>query len=159
MNSALLYILSPLLLLLVGFGSSFLSSAGNNQWYQNLTKAPWTPPSYLFGLVWAILYILLGVLLANTLLQRDTKAQLILLVSIILVVVIWPFLYFLGQLQLLSICLLLILICLSLVYCGLSIQAKSVLRCVLILPLIIWGCYATSLAAYAYLNTNPTTKT
>ncbi len=30
-------------------------------WYQKLIKPVWSPPSYLFGPVWTILYILIGI--------------------------------------------------------------------------------------------------
>jgi len=30
-------------------------------WYSQLTKPSWSPPSWLFGPVWTILYILIGV--------------------------------------------------------------------------------------------------
>lgn len=30
-----------------------------NDWYNNLKKAPWTPPDYVFGIVWPILYFLM----------------------------------------------------------------------------------------------------
>jgi translocator protein len=32
-----------------------------NEWYQKLKKAPWNPPSYVFGVVWTILYILMAI--------------------------------------------------------------------------------------------------
>ena len=32
-----------------------------NQWYKNLKKAPFTPPSYVFGIVWPILYTLMAI--------------------------------------------------------------------------------------------------
>jgi len=32
-----------------------------NNWYKSLKKAPWTPPSYVFGIVWPILYIMMSV--------------------------------------------------------------------------------------------------
>ena len=32
-----------------------------NQWYKNLKKATFTPPSYVFGIVWPILYTLMAV--------------------------------------------------------------------------------------------------
>lgn len=32
-----------------------------NSWYKSLNKAPWTPPSYVFGIVWPILYVLMGI--------------------------------------------------------------------------------------------------
>ncbi len=30
-----------------------------NDWYKNLKKAPWSPPGYVFGIVWPILYFLM----------------------------------------------------------------------------------------------------
>lgn len=30
-----------------------------NRWYKNLNRAPWSPPNYLFGIVWGILYALM----------------------------------------------------------------------------------------------------
>ena len=32
-----------------------------NNWYKSLNKAPWTPSSYVFGIVWPILYVLMGI--------------------------------------------------------------------------------------------------
>ena len=32
-----------------------------NEWYRKLNKAPWTPPDWVFGVVWTILYLLMGV--------------------------------------------------------------------------------------------------
>lgn len=32
-----------------------------NNWYKSLNKAPCTPPSYVFGIVWPILYVLMGI--------------------------------------------------------------------------------------------------
>jgi len=32
-----------------------------NQWYKTLKRAPWSPPSYVFGIVWPILYTLMGI--------------------------------------------------------------------------------------------------
>ena len=47
--------------LIVNFGGLYLgailmgSSPGSNTWYNNLQKAPWTPPGYFFGIAWTIL--------------------------------------------------------------------------------------------------------
>jgi tryptophan-rich sensory protein len=44
-----------------GIGLIFSSSPGN--WYASLTQPPGTPPGYVFGIVWPILYTLIGVAL------------------------------------------------------------------------------------------------
>ena len=32
-----------------------------NNWYQQLIKPQWAPPSYLFGPVWSVLYVIIAV--------------------------------------------------------------------------------------------------
>ena len=32
-----------------------------NRWYKNLNRAPWSPPNYVFGIVWGILYTLMTI--------------------------------------------------------------------------------------------------
>ena len=46
----------------------------NKEWYQMLTKSPLTPPSYIFPIVWNLLYIMLAS--AGSLLwkKRDTES-------------------------------------------------------------------------------------
>lgn len=47
--------------LLVGGISGFLTSGEVNNWYPNLNKPLWNPPNWLFGPVWTILYVLMGI--------------------------------------------------------------------------------------------------
>ena len=39
-------------------GSMASTSTGTDSWYLSLNKSELNPPSYIFGLVWPILYIL-----------------------------------------------------------------------------------------------------
>ena len=43
---------------LAGFATRDEAKGG---WYASLTKPAWTPPGYVFGPVWTILYVLMGV--------------------------------------------------------------------------------------------------
>jgi tryptophan-rich sensory protein len=45
-----------LVILAAAFGSSF--EAGT--WYQTMNKPSWTPPGWLFGPVWAVLYVMIA---------------------------------------------------------------------------------------------------
>jgi len=45
----------------VGIISGLLSQPGMNNWFENLNKPSWNPPSFIFGPVWTLLYLLMGV--------------------------------------------------------------------------------------------------
>ena len=56
----MLKILLYTLPLTVGFVSGLLSAAGLGDWFLQLNKPLWMPPSWLFGPVWTLLYALMG---------------------------------------------------------------------------------------------------
>jgi len=47
--------------LMIGFIGSFLTIASISGWYLTLSKPWFTPPSWVFGPAWTILYILMGI--------------------------------------------------------------------------------------------------
>lgn len=47
--------------LLTGFIGSFLTMDSVNTWYANLSKPSFNPPDWTFGVVWPILYVMMGV--------------------------------------------------------------------------------------------------
>jgi len=57
MKSTLVLLLFIIFVFTAAFaGSRFLPG----EWYRNLQKPPWTPPNWLFGPVWTILYIMIA---------------------------------------------------------------------------------------------------
>lgn len=54
-------VVSILLSLAAGFVGSYFTTSEITSWYKNLNKPFFNPPDYLFGPVWTILYILMGV--------------------------------------------------------------------------------------------------
>lgn len=46
-----------------GLGALFTTPSIRSGWYANLAKAPLNPPSYVFGRVWTLLFILMGLAL------------------------------------------------------------------------------------------------
>ena len=44
-----------------------------NQWYKTLKRAPWSPPDYIFGIVWPILYTFMT--FAFVIIWKDEKCQ------------------------------------------------------------------------------------
>ena len=52
-------------IVLLGSASGWLSNSGyGNAWFAALEKPPFMPPGWLFGVVWPVLYALMGVALA-----------------------------------------------------------------------------------------------
>jgi tryptophan-rich sensory protein len=52
------------LVLLLGFLSGQVGSNANSAWFQSLVKPDIFPPPMWFGIVWSILYVLMGIALA-----------------------------------------------------------------------------------------------
>ncbi|MEO8000548.1 MAG: TspO/MBR family protein [Arenimonas sp.] len=57
----------------LGLGSSMALFFGPDAWFQTLAKPTWNPPSWLFGPVWTVLYILLGI--SAWMIRRNTSAS------------------------------------------------------------------------------------
>jgi len=60
MNYKMKKILTLFLFLLFNFLGLYLGGLSTNpgvqsEWYQSLNQAPWTPPGYIFGIVWTLI--------------------------------------------------------------------------------------------------------
>ena len=76
-------------IVLLGLASGWLSNSGyGNAWFDALQKPFFMPPGWLFGVVWPILYILMGVALAMILAEppspRRRKALILFFVQLAL---------------------------------------------------------------------------
>jgi tryptophan-rich sensory protein len=119
-------------------------------WYKNLNKAPWSPPNYVFGIVWPILYILMCI--SVLLVYFDTKCfpycspityfllQLILNLS-------WTTIFFKFR-QLILALLIIILVILLTSYTSIIFYPINKIASLLLIPYILWLCLAFSLNLY-----------
>lgn len=62
MKKALDVIISILIVLLLGSISGVAASGGGSV-YESLNLPPFAPPSWLFGVVWPLLYVMMGIIL------------------------------------------------------------------------------------------------
>src|SRR3712207_2705037 len=63
-------------IVLAGSASGWLSGSGyGNSWFAALDKPMFMPPGWLFGVVWPILYVLLGISLAMILAERPSQRR------------------------------------------------------------------------------------
>ena len=62
MKKKLTYIaISVTICLVIGFLSGFATQSSVNDWYLSLNKPSFNPPNWIFGPVWTLLYILMGI--------------------------------------------------------------------------------------------------
>lgn len=68
------YVISVAIALAVG-GLSALLTAGSMDLYSEIVKPPLAPPSFLFPVVWTVLYILMGISAAMIYLEKDNTPR------------------------------------------------------------------------------------
>jgi translocator protein len=131
-------------LLLSGNGAS-------SDWYQNLEKAPWTPPGWVFGAAWTTIMVAFSIFM-SLLLQTSKNHKKILQLFAIqwLLNVAWnPAFFYLHQ-PWAGLFVLLPLTALVAYWCIKYIPTLK-MNVLWISPYLIWLCVATSLNAYVVL--------
>jgi translocator protein len=132
----------------LAIGSSFTNVGVASLWYQNLNKAPWTPPGFVFGIAWTTIMICFSIYMAY-LWENNTINKKILTVFILqwLFNILWNPVFFYFQNAILG----LVLISQLLFFVGylLFFNYKTLgIKTVFILPYFLWLIIATSLNAY-----------
>ncbi len=90
-----LFIISLVLPQLAGFVGAMATFRAVDTWYQEIAKPALTPPSWVFGPVWTLLYLLMGVALYLVLLRPEPKKRAVTLFSFQLVFnALWSVLFF-----------------------------------------------------------------
>ena len=135
---------------IVGVGSlmGWLSNSGyGNSWFDDLVKPIFMPPGWAFGVVWPILYTMLGIALAAILQEPATgrrRTALILFFVQLALNFAWSPIFF-GERM---IDLAMVVIVLMLVFTLATARAFKKLRTVagyLLIPYLLWLCLATAL--------------
>ena len=134
----------------LGLGSALMGTGPMGDWYQDLNKAPWTPPGWVFGAAWTVIMICLSIAMAQMFRRTSRKNHLMSVWGVhLLLNVLWNPLFFNGHL--LGIALVEILVLLALViYLGLLMKKEIGRWSLLILPYILWLSIAATLNGYAF---------
>ena len=133
-----------LLALILGGLSS--SNAGDDMWYQSLIKSELNPPSFVFGIVWPVLYLLMGISAYRVF---DSVAKLFFVQ--LFFNTIWSWLFFSFHLPLIALFDIWLLIFLN-IKILIILYKEDVLSSILYTPYIIWLLFASYLNLFIVIN-------
>ncbi len=136
----------------LALGSWLMNDGPRSLWYDNLSKAPWTPPGWVFGAAWTTIMVCFSIYLAYLFSIRNSRHVKFVYILQVVLNVSWNYIFF-NQ-HLINIGLVnLVLLTLVILYFFISFgdEYLSKLR-YLLLPYLIWLCIAISLNAYIVIN-------
>lgn len=132
----------------LGIGGLFTGKGVTSAWYNNLEKAPWTPPGWVFGFAWTTIMICFSFYLAYLWPNIVNKKMIVVLFLIQWVLnVAWNPLFFYWQ----NVSLALIIISILTLLVGFlffNYWPLLKIKSLLIFPYFLWLLIATSLNAY-----------
>jgi len=136
----------------LAIGNWLMNNGPSTEWYINLSKAPWTPPGWVFGAAWTLIMICFSVYLAKQFVV-DKKIQLLGIIFFIefILNVSWNYLFFNQHLVLLGLINITFLTS-TLFYYFYKLSDKVGNYKFLLLPYMIWLCIATSLNLYILIH-------
>ena len=146
-----------ILFLVINFGALavggiFTSTGVSSSWYENIQKAPWTPPGWVFGAAWTSIMIFFSIYLATAWPKIENKKILIGLFTLQWMLNVgWNPIFFYYQNMLLGLAVILLLTFLIgfiLIFYWKEVKFISLF----ILPYFVWLIIATSLNWYILLK-------
>jgi tryptophan-rich sensory protein len=137
-------IISIAICLLVGFTSSFFTTASISTWYKDLNKPSFNPPNYLFGPVWTILYLLMGISLYLVWNNSTDKVAIVFFIIQLALNFLWSFLFFQLKNPLLALIEILVLLA-FIIATTIKFYPISKTAAYLLIPYILWVSFATIL--------------
>ena len=133
-------------ILAAALGSMASTTAGTDSWYLLLNKSELNPPSYVFGIVWPILYVLMMV--SAFLAYR--RIFLIFIVQLFFNAA-WSWLFFRFQMPLIALLDIYLLIAINIYILNLMYKENK-LAFFLFIPYVIWISFASYLNLFIVIN-------
>ncbi|MBD0404463.1 TspO/MBR family protein [Flammeovirga sp. EKP202] len=134
----------------LAIGGFFTGDGVPSEWYQQMNKAPWTPPGWVFGVAWTTIMITFSVYLALLYKKENRLVFILLYAAQVILNISWNPVFFYFRNTIFG--LVIIIALTALIYIYLINYYKS-LRwwSLLIIPYFVWINIATSLNAYVVL--------
>ena len=134
----------------LGIGSIFTNPGVNSEWYQTLSKAPWTPPGWVFGFSWTVIMICLAFYMGYAWREViNTRNLLGLYILQLILNISWNPVFFKFHRDLLAL-MIIGTLTLLITYILIAYSREMKNKTWLIVPYFLWLLIATSLNAYIY---------
>lgn len=131
----------------LAIGNLLMNNGPQTDWYNQLEKAPWTPPGIVFGIAWTLIMFCFSIYLAKLFASKVTKEKVVFFIIQFLLNVSWNYIFFNQHLKFLGlICITLLTASIFTYFFAFSKNVKNYKY--LLLPYMIWLCIATSLNLY-----------
>ena len=127
-------------------GSMASTTAGTDSWYLSLNKSELNPPSYVFGIVWPILYILMIV----SAFLAYKKVFLFFIIQLFFNAT-WSWLFFRFQMPMIALLDIYLLIALNIYILNLMYKENK-LSFFLFIPYVVWVSFASYLNLFIVIN-------
>ena len=135
-------------IVLLGSASGWLSNSGyGNDWFDGLDKPFFMPPGWLFGVVWPLLYLLLGLAVAMVLAEPPSAARrkaLSLFFVQLALNFAWSPLFFAAHLIGVALVTIFVMTAIAAMAAGQFWRIRS-LAGALMAPYLLWLCFAAAL--------------
>lgn len=135
----------------LALGGLFTGRGVSSVWYQELAKAPWTPPGWVFGAAWTLIMVCFAIYMAYLMKEEYSKRIVVLFGIQWILNVSWNPIFFHFQNVVLGLVVITGLTVLV-AYFFFTFKKTLKLKAAYIAPYLIWLLIATSLNAYILFN-------
>jgi len=135
----------------LALGSWLMNNGPETLWYQDLNKAPWTPPGWVFGAAWTSIMICFSIYLSVLFKNNYSFKILRLYIAQVILNVGWNYVFF-NQHEVTSGLIFIILLTSLIFYFFFTFKKEVKNYSYLLLPYMIWLCIATSLNLYILIH-------
>jgi len=135
----------------LAIGAWLMNNGPQSLWYANLSKAPWTPPGWVFGAAWTTIMLLFSIYLTYLFTNNYSDKKLSLYIIQVVLNVSWNYIFF-NQHQVLLAQIVITFLTALIFYFFFTFFKEQKSKSYLLLPYMIWLCIATSLNLYVLVN-------
>jgi len=136
--------------LLAGVIGALFTSTGPTSWYAQLHKPSFNPPNWIFGPVWTILYIMMGIALYFAIKNKVGANAIKIFIIQLLLNTLWTVLFF-GLNNILLALIEVVILLAFILWTIKSFYKKSKVSSYLLMPYALWSTFATILTLAIFI--------